>query len=386
MPHDSPSNRLQSAYDRIDTDDVHDTDKGEIRTCIERLDRADTTRAGYCRRLVFLSEHADSPLTDMDTEEMNDTAWSLGEAREWAGSTLAQAQSALQRFAEYRGLDPEEIDVTSERSDSSIDPRTVLTPTEFHDMRANASNMRDKALIDLLGYTGQRLRVIQTLRIRDVDPEEGVWHMPDSDGLKGADKTGSKRPLLGARKAVSEWIDMHPTQDPDDHLITTREGYGTSRGDVGGEISQQSIRYALKQAAERAGINKPVNPHAFRHFFVTTCKTQYDMDDGTVKHLIGHTEGSNVMETTYRHLSDDDHIEAAEEAFGIGTDDEESLTPPVCPTCNAPLAPSMASCPSAGCREVFDPSKAGEDAEKVLKDIEQMDGEERNRLADLLGN
>ena len=37
------------------------------------------------------------------------------------------------------------------------------------------------------------------------------------------------------------------------------------------------------------------------------------MDDAYVKHLRGDSPGSNVMETTYRHLSDDDAKSAEEQ-------------------------------------------------------------------------
>jgi len=87
-------------------------------------------------------------------------------------------------------------------------------------------------------------------------------------------------------------------------------------------LSQSNIRRRLKNIAEEADIDKPPNPHNFRHYFVTVCKRDYDMDEATIKHLIGHGPESTIMESTYQHLSDDDHIEAAEVAAGLRDEEE----------------------------------------------------------------
>jgi hypothetical protein len=65
------------------------------------------------------------------------------------------------------------------------------------------------------------------------------------------------------------------------------------------------------------------------------------MYEATIKHLIGHGPGSTIMETTCQHLSDDDHIRAAEIAQDLQKpEDESSLTPEVCPTCPLELSPN----------------------------------------------
>jgi len=78
-------------------------------------------------------------------------------------------------------------------------------------------------------------------------------------------------------------------------------------------ITQDTIRYNLRKIADNAEVDKDVHPHIFRHYFTTIAKRDYDMDDAYVKHLRGDSPGSNVMETTYRHLSDDDAKSAEEQ-------------------------------------------------------------------------
>lgn len=150
--------------------------------------------------------------------------------------------------------------------------------------------------------------------------------------MKGADQNGKKRPLLGATRAVYDWLKDHPTGEDEDFLITCLPT--ANRGTPGAILSQSNIRTRLKIIAENAEVNKPPNSHNFRHYFVTTCKRDYNLDEATINHLIGHGPGSTMMETTYQHLTDDDHIKTAEVAAGLCEPDQESpLTPTACPTC-----------------------------------------------------
>jgi len=131
--------------------------------------------------------------------------------------------------------------------------------------------------------------------VKDVDTDKGVYYLnTEADGLKGAEKNGKKRPLLGAKRAVYDWLKDHPTGKPDDYLITCLPT--ANRGTPGEMLSQSNIRRRLKDIAEEAGIDKPPNPHNFRHYFVTSCKRDYDMDEAKIKHLIGHGPDSTIME------------------------------------------------------------------------------------------
>jgi hypothetical protein len=206
-----------------------------------------------------------------------------------------------------------------------------------------------------------------------VKPSEGVTGVyylnSEVDGLKHADKNGSKRPLLGARKAVREWLKFHPTKDPDDYLITCLPS--SARGEPGDFLGQTTIRYILRKIADEAGVDKPPNPHNFRHAFVTMAKRDYDMDNDTIKYLIGHKADSQVMETTYSHLTADDHIEKAEIASGEREPTDSSpLTPPTCDVCDETLKPGAKACPDCG--TVYTP-----DARDAQREVQQDIGAAR---------
>jgi integrase/recombinase XerD len=229
------------------------------------------------------------------------------------------------------------------------------------------------------------LREATTDDIKDVDPQAGktgVYYLnTDAEGLKGAEQNGAKRPLLGAKRPVQDWLDFHPeSDDPEAYLITPRQDHAWAT--TGEQLSQSTIRKTLKKLADEAGVDKPPNPHNFRHYFVTMCKRHYDMDNETIKHLIGHGEGSQVMETTYSHLTDEDKNKDAEVSFGVGEEEDTSpFTPPVCPTCGDNLAPDAKAC--GGCGTVFAPNaKAAQDQlqQQAEEKVVEVDNEQEAEI------
>lgn len=300
-------------------------------------------------------------------------------------TTLRSYQAALRKFYGYHGFDvnPDDIPIF-DKSETAVDPNDMLTKEEIHTVRDAAENPRDRLIFDLLLYTGQRREALRTLRLKDVDPQQGTYRLnPEVDGLKGAQDRNGNRPLLGAKAAVQDWLDYHPdTDDPENYLITARPSY--SAVDPTSPVSGETIRAVMDRLKEKAGVDQPLHPHAMRHNFVTIAKRDHDLPDDTIKYLIGHSADSNVMETTYSHLSGDDHIHRAEEAWGIREPEDESpLTPEVCNVCGNPLEPGAKAC--AKCGTIYTPdAKAAKDAmtEKVRDRKEDAESLEEYRDVD----
>ena len=273
--------------------------------------------------------------------------------------TLRSYQAALRKFYRYHdfGVDPDKIPI-HEKSQSPVEPEDMLTKEEIQDVRDNIANPRDRALFELLLYTGQRREAIRTLRLKDVDMENGTYRLnPNVDGLKGAQDRNGKRPLLGAKGPLQKWLEYHPDRsDPENYLITARPSY--SAVDPSTPVSGETIRRAMADAKDNSDVEKDMHPHALRHNFVTIAKRDYDLPDDTIKYLIGHDESSEVMETTYSHLSGDDHVARAEEAWGIREPTDESpLTPDVCNVCNNPMEPNAKAC--SNCGTLYTPDAKG---------------------------
>jgi len=300
-----------------------------------------------------------------DIQHMHDGSFPLVQDDGIKKSTLRSYQAALRRFYGYHdfGIAPAEIPMV-DQADSHVDPSDMLSKEEIQEGREAADNPRDRLIFDLLLYTGQRREAIRTLRLKDVDPQDGTYRLnPEVDGLKGAQDRNGTRPLLGAKAAVQNWLDYHPdTSDPDNYLITARPSYAAV--DPSDPVSGETIRHVMQKIKADTDIEKPMNPHAMRHNFVTIAKRDYDLPDDTIKYLIGHDAASQVMETTYSHLSGDDHVQRAEEAWGIREPENDSpLTPDVCNVCGNPLGPAAKAC--SRCGTVYTPdAKAAQDQTK----------------------
>lgn len=358
--------------------------------------KAVSTLEAYGRALRLTTKELEEDLLSTTADEYNQqfSTWKKGKL---ADKTIKQRQSAVIKFLKYHRetaeTDPEDVVMVKIEADDTIDPDDIFTSDEMAAMREACSNARDRCILDLLAYTGQRIRAIQTLRLKDVDPDSGASGRyrlnTDELGLKGADKNGERRPLLGAQKSVREWIRMHPTGEEDDYLITALAG-SNRPGSVekGDYLGRDAFRRRLIKIADKAGVDKDVNPHAFRHFFVTTCKRDYDMDSDDIKFLIGHDTSSRVMETTYQHLTDEDHNLSAEESWDYEVDSGDSpLTPPTCRTCDEPLPGDAKACP--GCGAVYTPdAQAVEDQiqsemKESYKQVDPEDGEAIDKVDQL---
>jgi len=293
----------------------------------------------------------------------------------FANSTVRIYQSALRTFYKFHDdLDVEPEDIAfSKRPDTTVDETELFDAEDVQAIRDAIDNSRDKCFVELLLNTGQRVRAIQTLRIKDVFPDEGRFRLnPDVDGLKHAE---GKRPLLGAVGPVKEWLQYHPTNEPDDYLLTVTHDNNPS-AEFGEMIHRGQLNRRLKVIGERADVDKPMNAHNFRHHFVTEAYRRYDMNLETIRWMIGHGESSRVMEETYQHLTDEDRAQQAEVSVGVRdeVETENTLLPPTCPICDEPTSEGDAFC--SKCGTPLTPS-AEQSKDDVRRTVDESVGEAR---------
>jgi len=371
----------------IDFLDAHDPDNFRLEPpIIDGTERADTlatsSRLGYARTLHQTAQSVDLLSCTAATLNAHASARLRGD-HETTGedgvtqNTVHQNQVAWRSFYRFHThhpdgtnveADPEDI-VLVDRETNSVDERDMFEPEEIKALRQHCTNKRDRALLELLIYTGQRHNALRMLTYDDLKPSEGEsgkLYIPEQEGMKGAQ---GKRPLLGAQKACREWKQAHPTGESEDAFLTHIYDWSGRDGiEHGDHLSRQTFGKIPKRIGERAGVEKPLNPHNFRHYFVTMAVSKHGMTMDTVRHLIGHAADSRELERTYQHLVDEDHIENAELDMGIRDKREESLTPSTCEVCNEPLEPSWSVCPN--CEAVYGP-----DAKRMQEEIESRKAE-----------
>ena len=335
--------------------------------------RAARTIGGWCEQLTTMATRMDVPLCEADETDVNEFMQTLTTDGGLKKSSVRNYQNTARVFYRYHddlAADPDEI-ARYKRDETPIDPEDMLTREEIDALRNACGNPRDSLIFHLLLYTGQRVTALRTLRLKDVrvdadDAATGKYRLnPEHGGLKRADQNGTWRPLLGAQGAVREWLQWHPDREnPDAYLITHRPSY--TRGDATEPVSRELFRRLMEELKEEAGIDKPTHPHMMRHNFVTICKREHDMDNDTIRHLIGHGPDSKVMETTYAHLDDSDWIRDAEASIGAREEEApaRSLTPSTCNVCGHSIDADARAC--GRCGAVFTP-----DAMSVKDEIER---------------
>jgi integrase len=318
--------------------------------------------------------------------EFNDHMDKLHDVDGKAKTTVQGYQAAGEAFYRYHdhlGVDPDDINHYGERSEPRHDERDMFTPEDIKALRQavgeTKTTTRNRALLELLIFTGQRIGALVTLRIGDIEFEDGnhgyIYLNEDYDkengGLKGALNRGKKRPMFGATKYVRDWIQYHPKggddPDPDAWLfIGDPSHWKTDPNDHWAKVSADHV---LRRIGEYADIDKPVNAHNFRHYCATVLYRDYDLDRDTIRMLLGHVRGSSALEEVYSHLFEDDYIQRAEERMGYREKEERNpFTPETCPTCGNLLGDSDKAC--SNCGSVFTP-----DAESIVID----DSDERIR-------
>lgn len=322
--------------------DVMTVDPGEVGT------KEYSTMYTYAQALRLTAFQADTPLVDISTDELNEVMdrWDI------SNNTKLQRQSALRvfyRWCDGCAVDPEGV-IMADRDESSVDDRYIFDREEIDAMREQIDNSRDRAVFDMMLYTGQRIKAILSLKVRDINLEEGTFYLNGDDGgLKGA---SGKRPLLQAQDAVASWMDDHPTRtedgkpDPDAYFITARPS--AAKKDPYSMLYRSTIQRVIKEIGREAGIpnaDERVHPHNFRHTFVTWAKRKHGMDDSTIKAILGQAPDSRIMEATYQHLSDDDVIRSAKEATGELEPEDDPLVPETCRACGRTLRHDDQICP-----------------------------------------
>jgi site-specific recombinase XerD len=155
------------------------------------------------------------------------------------------------------------------------------------------TGIRNKALVTVMYRTGLRISEALNLMPRDVDAKAGSVTVMNGKG--------GKRRVVGldpeAYDALARWLDRRERLG-----INGRSRlFCTLKGEP---VSAPYVRMALGRMARRAGIDRRVNPHAFRHSFAAEMARE-----GMPMNLIQQALGHSSLGTTSRYLA---HINPTE--------------------------------------------------------------------------
>lgn len=254
--------RLASTMNRIDeSDQISPHNKDLLRDFKRDLTLQDMSKAWIDKLLSHMKVIAEylnfDRFEDLDIDDIKDLIeWIQG--RDIAKATVRDYKQVIRRFWKWLndGEHPPEtawISTGRQRKSSTL-PKELLDRNEVEKLIDGCRNARDAALIALLWETGARIGELIDLTVGDIeDHENGRKVVVDG-------KTGPRRLLLvESVPHLNRWLSDHPNPEKSAPLWSKlRDG---SEG-VSYEYIRQKI---LGRAKSRAGIDKPVNPHHFRH-------------------------------------------------------------------------------------------------------------------------
>jgi integrase/recombinase XerD len=185
---------------------------------------------------------------------------------------------------------------------------TILTREEVVRLIDSASNLFHRALLMTAYSTGMRRAEACNLKVEDIDSERMLIRIRQGKGRRDRDVPLSPK-LLETLREYWRWM------KPKTYLFP-----GTVNGSRADKpITAKMLWAACQEAAQRAGITKPVAPHLLRHSFATHL-VEGGADLPTVQALLGHADLKPT--SIYLHLSER-HLKAA----GTPLDNAELSSP-----------------------------------------------------------
>jgi len=167
-------------------------------------------------------------------------------------------------------------------------PRTIIKDTlseaEITLLIDATKNVREKAIISLLAYSGIRNKELCRLKVSDVNLGENMLRVIQGKGMK--DRLIN---ISGDCSRIQiDYLNQFPRK-ADDYMFTTIK--------KGNRYDQSDLRKLVHVLAKRARINKRIYPHLLRHSLATNL-----LKRGANLYMIKEQLGHVFLETTATYL------------------------------------------------------------------------------------
>jgi len=254
---------------------------------------------------------------------------------------------------------PEVAWIKSSIKRNEIKEPEILTEDEVKRMIDAANSLRDKAFIAVLYEGGFRIGEILPAKIKDVSFDEYGAKIVVSG------KTGPRIVrLITSVPLLSQWLDVHPKKDDLEAPIWISK--------VKKRISYKETIKHIKETAVKAGIQKRIYPHMFRHSAATQA-AQF-LNEYEMRIRFGWSSGSDTP-SRYVHMKDiDNKIVSLYKGKEIEPP-KPALLPIKCSKCGYENTPGMRYC--GRCGSPLNPEeieKVSVEAQKIKEYEETING------------
>ncbi len=165
---------------------------------------------------------------------------------------------------------------------------TVLTKDEIKQLIFATRRGRNRLLVQFLYSTGVRVSEATKIRVDSLEFKEGIARVKGGKGNKDRVIILSKNWTKDAKKYLKR------KKVPSEFLFSQKT---TPR-----PISVDTVQRIVRDAAEKAGIQKEVSPHALRHSYATHL-LEAGESIRTIQELLGHASLATTQ--IYTHVSTD---------------------------------------------------------------------------------
>jgi len=329
----------------------------------------------YANHLKIIAEKIDKNFLEVNKEDIINFLSNLEQSKysEW---TKKDYKVALKKFFRFLGKEELMKDIkTTMRNNRKKLPEDLLTKSEIKKMIETATHPRDKAMISVLYEGGLRIGELASLNIKNVVFDEyGAV-------IKVRGKTGERRVrIISSSSLLAKWIETHPRrEDKNAPLLINLSTNYKNKG-----ITYRGISMRIKEIAKKAGIDKKITPHLFRHSRATHLATV--LTEAEMNEYFGWVQGSD-MPATYVHLSGRDVDDKMLKIYGLKREDkekEEELKPKECPRCKYINGPTDRFC--SRCGAVLNEEEAVKirlQGQKLAKEFPDIAFEDPKRLMDM---
>ncbi len=210
----------------------------------------------------------------------------------------------------------------------------LLSPDEIQSLISACSRSRDRALFFMMYEGGFRVGEMGCMKWGDLKF--------DSSGVRVnvTFKTGKPRyiRLVMSKEPLAAWKADYPEDITDGSLVFLN--YKNE------PLTHAAVLRQLERITEKAGLNRRVTPHIFRHSRITHL-IQQGISESVIKLMMWGTVNSQMF-ATYAHLTGKDIDREFFDLYGLSEeqkdDKEKMLEPKVCPHCNEICAPMSKYC------------------------------------------
>lgn len=309
-----PYKQLENKLGRIRADaGITDKNKLFLQKFRDRCLAESMSPRRILKYMNYMAQHAFVLGEDFDLATKEDIQRLIAEIerKNWAEWTKYDNKMMIKTF--YKWLEGEEEVYPKKVSwikpkikrNKLIEPHELLTDEDVKAMIQTASSIRDKAFVSVLYESGCRISELLNMKVKDaVQDDFGyVIHV--------AGKTGPRRiRLIDSVPFLATWTANHPKNDREAPLWVC---VGTRHN--GMQLGYNTISHILKALARDVGIQKPVNPHAWRKASSTKLASK-GMGEFELKRRQGWVPSSRVAEV-YVRLSGKDDDDAYFRTMGI---------------------------------------------------------------------